>query len=142
MAKKLKKTTIASITATAPDSVEPRSMVKRAANSWRAASLPARILLVTALVIGVTASITGLASSYPIVEPYFYVMRWELRQLTNTLTIATDRQTLYQLNADLDRVEKDMVTSPSDTVHRRMEEIKKHIAETKARICKATGKEC
>ena len=98
-----------------------------------------KVMTVTAVVIGLTGSITGIAASYPIVEPYFYVSRGALRLIVDKQALATDRQTLYQLKGDLDRANRDLATAPSQTVRERVDELQRAIRETESRVRKATG---
>lgn len=97
--------------------------------------------MLTAIIGGLTGSVIGLSQAYPIVEPYFYVARHELRLVMDRQSIATDRQTLFQLEEYLARAEKDPAVRTSPIVQQRVRDLKKQIDETQDRIRRnATGK--
>lgn len=116
-----------------------KTMAQRTVASWRGASLTSRILLVGAIIAAITGSITGIATALPLLEPYWYVSRAELRLIVDKQAVATDRQTLYQLKSDLDRANKDLKEAPSHTVRERVEDLRRAIDETDRRVRKATG---
>lgn len=118
----------------------PRSsVVEKAARRFRAASFLAKISMVTAVVIGLTGSIAGVATAYPLVEPYFYVSRGALRLVMDKQAVATDRQTLFQLNEYLARAQQDPAAATSPIVRERIEELKRQIEQTTERLRKAGG---
>lgn len=106
---------------------------------WHEASLTSRILLVTSLIGGVTGSIIGIATAAPLIEPYWYVSRAELRQIVDKQAVATDRQSLFQLEEYLNRAKADPGAGNSPIVQQRIISLSNQVKQTKGRICKATG---
>lgn len=111
----------------------------RLASWWKSASVFERITILTAIVGGLTGSVIGISQAYPIIEPYWYVARHELRLVMDRQAVATDRQTLFQLQEYLTRAEKDPAVRTSPVVQQRIKDLKKQIDETEDRLKKSSG---
>ena len=111
-------------------------MFHRASVTWYAASRLAKSL--TVIVLG-TGAITGIAAAVPIIEPYWYVSRGELRLIMDKQAVATDRQTLFQLQEYLTRAKGDPAAATSPIVRERIRKLEKLIEQAESRLLKATG---
>lgn len=111
--------------------------VGRFACWWGKTSFAGRVSVITAVIIGVTGSIVGLAHAIPILEPYWYVAQYELRLVQSQTAAATDRQTLFQLQDNLERAKKDPAAAKSPTVQNRIRELEDQIKETQERLSRA-----
>lgn len=132
-----------------------RTLVEHASISWGGASVAAKILLITAVVVGITASITGINSVFPIIEPLAPAWREWVRQYVRVVTdpmgksiqataVAIDKQTLFQLEYYRDNAKKDPAAGTSPEVQARIELLNKQIDALERQICletncKATG---
>lgn len=94
---------------------------------------------IAGIVGAIAVSITATAAAWPLVEPLIPVTRGELRLVMDKQAIATDRQTLFQLQEYLDRATKDPAATTSPIVRQRIDELKNQIDQMQARIRKATG---
>lgn len=117
-----------------PESV---GAVGRFACWWNKTSFAGRVSVITAVIIGVTGSIVGIAHAIPILEPYWYVAQYELRLVQNSQSVATDRQTLFQLQQFLANAEKDPNAANSPTAQAYINNLKQQISETQERLNKA-----
>lgn len=93
----------------------------------------------------ISGAIVAIPPAYSVLEPGLpashYFVRGQiapLRLAMDQQAAAIDRQTLFQLNENLARAQTDPAASTSPVVKERIEEIKRHIEETTARIQKGS----
>lgn len=117
-----------------------KTLYRRTTARWTASSFRTKtILTLTAIVVGITGAITGIAASAQIIEPYWYVSQREFRLVVDKQALAIDRQTLFQLQEYLDRARKDPAAATSAIVRDRIRELEQQIEQTGARIRRSTG---
>jgi cob(I)alamin adenosyltransferase len=101
--------------------------VGRFACWWNKTSFAGRVAVITTAIIGVTGSIVGMS----------HVAQYELRIVQSQQTVATDRQTLFQLQQFLANAEKDPTSSKSQTAQAYIANLRQQIQETKDRLDRA-----
>lgn len=106
---------------------------------WVGLSPLAKVSTVTGGIIGITGSIVGLSHAAPIIKDYWYVAQYELQLVQNSQSIATDRQTLFQLQQYLANALKDPKASGSATAQEYISDLKKKIDETQKRVDRAAS---
>lgn len=89
---------------------------------------------VAGFVAAFTGAIVGAAAAWPVLEPFWYVSRAELRLVMDKQAVATDRQTLFQLQEYLDRAKRDPGAATSPIVQDRIRDLERQIEQTTARI--------
>lgn len=113
-----------------------QSRMSRFADWWGDTSLTGKISAITAIIIGVTGSIVGTSHAWPYVKDYWYVAQYELKLVESSQAIATDRQTLFQLQQYLANARKDPKAAASPTAQEYIANLLRQIEDTQKRINK------
>jgi len=120
--------------------VQPLTTMQRFADWWSATSPAGKITMITALIASITGAIIGLSHVRPIIEDYWYVAQYERRIDQRNQAVATDRQTLFQLQEYLRRARQDPAATKSETAKEYIKNLEKQIKDTETRIERAVPK--
>jgi hypothetical protein len=96
-------------------------------------------MVITAIIGGVTASIIGMSQAAPIAKQYWYVAQWEFQLAMDRSALATERQSLGQLEQFLRDAEKEPVAKRSENSKAYIKGLEQKITDTKKRIERGEG---